>query len=380
MSFERVYNFDLAQHSTLRIGGTGKVLYSITSESHELEKDLKNIFEEIAEQKLPWMMLGEGSNSVFADGFHEMAFVQLKASSPSRSFSGARPPTLFQCIQEESEYVLLKISGTMSWDALVSKTVEMGFGGLEALSAIPGTVGAAPVQNIGAYGAQFSDVCESVEVFDTRDQQIKVLPKEDCHFEYRSSIFKHSKQYIITSVTLHLSRNTNHPPLPAYKEVQDYFEKQGIATPSLSEIREAITTIRWSKLPTPLALPNCGSFFKNSEISSEHAEKLLKEYPAMPVFENKKTSAGWLIEQVGLKGYRIGGMGIYDKHALVIVNHGGGTFIELERLIKLIQKKVHEKFGILVEAEVNVVASTSSATVEPGSMTLFLSPKSGNQT
>ncbi|MEK7642722.1 MAG: UDP-N-acetylmuramate dehydrogenase [Patescibacteria group bacterium] len=252
---------------------------------------------------------------------------------------------------------ILKAQAGENWDQVVAFAVKNNLGGIEALSAIPGKIGAAPIQNIGAYGSDVSNVLEYVEAYDRKKEEFITLSKKECQFEYRDSLFKQNKdRFIVTSIQLKLSRET--PKIPDYKDVKNYFAKRNITTPTLLEIREAIIEIRKNKLPDPKVVPNCGSFFKNPFVKKEVVKKLKKIFPNMPTFEQEskmKVPAGFLIEQAGFKGKKIGKIEIYKNNALVLTNPNHASFSDIMKAKDTIQKSVFQKFCIMLEPEVNII-------------------------
>lgn len=336
---------DIKKYSTLKIGGQFRYFTIIQS------KDDLNYFYAIAEKKLeyknlPIFILGGGSNIVFSDGVLDVLALKVEIKG-------------FEIINEEDNYVDIKIGAGENWDYIVNKTVEMGLQGFEALSAIPGTIGATPVQNVGAYGVEVKDVILEVEVFDTTDNKIKYLSSIDCKFGYRDSIFKNEMKgkYIIISVIYRLSKNA--PIIPKYPDVLKYFEEREIENPTLMQIRDAIIFIRKNKLPNPSEIPNVGSFFKNPIVLNEIAERIKVEYPNAKFFiiddNYKKISAGWLIENAGLKGKSFGNVSVYNKNALVLVNNGSATKYDLLKARDEIMSIVNEKFGIILEQEPEII-------------------------
>lgn len=231
---------------------------------------------------------------------------------------------------------------------------------MENLSLIPGTVGAAPVQNIGAYGVELKDVLVELEALELTTGQLYVFTAADCQFGYRNSIFKQAAQgrYCITSVTFALTGHEHRLQL-GYGDLQRILTQQGITRPTIADVSRAVIQIRSAKLPDPAVMGNCGSFFKNPETGRITLERLLALHPQMPHFhlpEDKvKIPAGWLIEQCGWKGKRVGNTGCYEKQALVLVNYGGATGAEVQTLAKAIIQSVDEAFGIRLEPEVNIL-------------------------
>ena len=261
-------------------------------------------------------------------------------------------------LAEDDEAVTVEAGAAVEWDDLVAWSVERGLWGAENLSLIPGTVGAAPVQNIGAYGAEAKDVIARVHLFDTERREHKVLAAEECRFAYRDSIFKHELRgrAVITSVEFRFGKR----PAPdlGYGDLQRETEARGGA--SLRNIREAVCAIRRGKLPDTAVLGNAGSFFKNPVVSRAEAERLAARYEGMPVYpapdpERRKLAAGWLIDRAGMKGYRKGRAGVHDRQALVLVNFGGATGEEIMELAREVQLRVRDAFGVAIEPEVNIL-------------------------
>ena len=261
-------------------------------------------------------------------------------------------------LAEDDEAVTVEAGAAVEWDDLVAWSVERGLWGAENLSLIPGTVGAAPVQNIGAYGAEAKDVIARVHLFDTERREHKVLAAEECRFAYRDSIFKHELRgrAVITSVEFRFGKR----PAPdlGYGDLQRETEARGGA--SLRNIREAVCAIRRGKLPDTAVLGNAGSFFKNPVVSRAEAERLAARYAGMPVYpvpdpERRKLAAGWLIDRAGMKGYRKGRAGVHDRQALVLVNFGGATGEEIMELAREVQLRVRDAFGVAIEPEVNIL-------------------------
>ncbi len=261
-------------------------------------------------------------------------------------------------LAEDDEAVTVEAGAAVEWDDLVAWSVERGLWGAENLSLIPGTVGAAPVQNIGAYGAEAKDVIARVHLFDTERREHAVLAAEECRFAYRDSIFKHELRgrAVITSVEFRFGKR----PAPdlGYGDLQRETEARGGA--SLRNIREAVCAIRRGKLPDTAVLGNAGSFFKNPVVSRAEAERLAARYEGMPVYpapdpERRKLAAGWLIDRAGMKGYRKGRAGVHDRQALVLVNFGGATGEEIMELAREVQLRVRDAFGVAIEPEVNIL-------------------------
>jgi UDP-N-acetylmuramate dehydrogenase len=328
---------DIREHCTLRVGGQFRYFLVISN----LE-DLKEACTLAEEKVVKTLILGGGSNIVFPDGVLEVLALQMNMLG-------------FEKASESDAYVDIKIGAGEEWDSVVARAVEMNLSGIEALSAIPGTTGATPVQNVGAYGQEIADTLVSVEVFDKNTQEVKNLSKSECKFAYRDSVFKNEarNKYVILSITLRLSKSA--PTMPDYPGVKSYFSEKGIASPSLQEIREAIIYIRSNKLPNPKIIANVGSFFKNPIVSKEVADKIKTEYPKITIFEvdseHSKVPAGFLIEACGLKGQDFGAVSIYKNNALVLVNSGNASRTDIEHTRDEIIRAVYEKFNLKIETE-----------------------------
>jgi len=302
-------------------------------------------FLSIKESELPGkrFVLGEGSNILFVGDYHGVII--------SPKVKGIK------ILDETPDSVTVEAGAGEQWDDFVEFCVEKGWAGVENLSHIPSSVGAAPVQNIGAYGAEVSSVVYKVRVVDTADFSIKDLFREECKFGYRNSIFKKEQRgrYIITSVVFKLSKK----PLFNIKYGDLEKELKRLGDINLRNVRTAVVNIRKSKLPDPAKIGNCGSFFKNPVVEKQLSEKLKSEYPQIPLYPDKnggvKIAAGWLIEQTGWKGRSLGNAAVHDKQALVIVNKGGATGKEIYDLSEQIRKDVLAKFGIDLQREVIVL-------------------------
>jgi len=262
-------------------------------------------------------------------------------------------------INEDEHFIWIKsLSGT-NWHAFVLFCVENNFGGIENLSLIPGTVGAAPMQNIGAYGVELKDTFIELEAIHLKTAETKIFTKEDCRFGYRESIFKKEEKgnYFIYSVTFKLSKQ---PKVNiAYGDIQKILDGKSITSPTIKDVSDAVIEIRQSKLPNPKEIGNAGSFFKNPEVDIEIAEKIKQDFPEMPKYDlpngKVKIPAGWLIEQCGWKGKQVGNTGSHEKQALVIVNYGNATGSEIWQHALAVQQSVKDKFGITLDAEVNII-------------------------
>ncbi len=246
-----------------------------------------------------------------------------------------------------------------NWHQFVLWTLENNWAGLENLSLIPGNIGTAPIQNIGAYGVELKDTFVSCDAIDLQTLESKSFTVEECEFGYRNSIFKNKVKgkYIITGVTFKL-KIKNHTIQTNYGAIDESLKSNGVSDPTIQDVSKAVIKIRQQKLPDPRILGNSGSFFKNPVINTEELSQLLKEYPEMPHYkvseDEIKIPAGWLIDKAGLKGYREGDAGVHKNQALVLVNYGKASGKEILLLAKMIQKKIKDQFNIYLEPEVNI--------------------------
>jgi UDP-N-acetylmuramate dehydrogenase len=263
-------------------------------------------------------------------------------------------------VREDDSHVVINVMAGENWHQLVLWTLEQDYGGLENLSLIPGNTGTAPIQNIGAYGVEIRDVFESCTAMEVNSGMLKAFLPAECHFGYRDSYFKKEGKgrYIITSVNLRLSR-ANHQLNTTYGAIKAELQAKGSANPGIRDVSEAVIAIRQSKLPDPKILGNSGSFFKNPVVSGPDYQRLAEEYPEAPVYrvsDNEwKVPAGWLIEQCGFKGKRFGDAGVHNRQALVLVNYGQATGRELLELARKIRDTVFQRFGVVIEPEVNII-------------------------
>lgn len=290
-------------------------------------------------------ILGGGSNMLITQDIDAVVlYINLKGIS---------------ILSEDETHVMLQAKAGENWHEFVLYCIAQGYGGLENLSLIPGNVGSAPIQNIGAYGVELKDVFISCEAMEIATQLAKEFDKSACQFEYRNSVFKNEAKgkYIITSVTLRLTKR-DHKLSTSYGAIQEKLDELKIITPSISDISNAVISIRKSKLPNPKELGNSGSFFKNPVINLGAFKKFKIQCPDAPYFEISKEEfkipAAWLIEQIGYKGLRFGDAGVHKNQALVLVNYGRASGTEIWELAIKIQTAVQEKFGIYIEPEVNV--------------------------
>lgn len=262
-------------------------------------------------------------------------------------------------IARNDTHTTLKVGGGVVWGSLVEYCLTHNLGGIENLSLIPGTVGAAPIQNIGAYGVELSDVLESVEVVDLTDGTTRTMMRDECHFRYRDSIFKRLKDLFISTVTIKLSNAPHHRLNTTYSSICQILSEQGILVPNILSVSEAVCLLRRRKLPDPRELGNAGSFFQNVIVDDFTCKSINSKYSVLPVFTREKgpsvIPAAWFIENCGWKGRRMGRVGVYHKHALIIVNFGEADGEEVEALSNQIAQEVNSQFGVCLVPEVNII-------------------------
>ncbi|MBC6401774.1 MAG: UDP-N-acetylmuramate dehydrogenase [Ekhidna sp.] len=307
--------------------------------------DLDEIFGSGSFRSQRKMILGGGSNVLFTRGFTGVVV--------KNEIKG------IHIFKESDAEVFVSVGAGENWHQFVLWSVERGFGGVENLSLIPGTVGAAPMQNIGAYGTELREVFHSLEAYEIKSGKLITFYKEDCRFDYRYSVFKGElkDQFVIIKVNLRLKKNPEFNL--SYKGVQEALTQMGVSTPTLKNVSQAIINIRHSKLPDPVDIGNAGSFFKHPVIEKLHFEALEAQFPDVKSYpvdaDSVKIPAGWLIERAGWKGYKAGEFGVHDKQALVLINLGNARGRDIFKLSNQIQKSVQQQFGIELEREVNVI-------------------------
>ena len=334
-------NVPLLPYTTFKMGGPARFFMDIAS-----EEELVWALGEAEARNLRIVILGSGSNVIIKD--NEVNALVLHIVIPG-----------FSVTSENNDEATIRMGAGEIWDQCVARTVAMGLSGIEALSGIPGTAGATPIQNVGAYGQEVKNVIVSVRALDRTTRQFTELSNKECAFAYRDSMFKHGgkNRYIVTAVTFKLSHEK--PSIPDYPGVTDYFAQQNITEPALAQIRDAIIAIRKTKLPDPRDIPSAGSFFKNPIVPETQATTLKQQFPTMPQYPAKpgfiKFAAGWLIEQIGFKGKSFGTIAVYQNNALVLTNTGKATFQELQAAAQEIKNAVHDRFAIWLEQEPDVI-------------------------
>ena len=332
-------NFSLKKYNTFGIEAKAAAFVAV----HSVD-ELRQILQENPTKNK--FILGGGSNMLLTQDINALVIhVDLKGK---------------KIVKETENHVWVESQAGENWHEFVLWTINQDFGGLENMSLIPGNVGTTPVQNIGAYGTEIKDTFESCEAMEIATQKRRTFSRTACNFGYRESIFKQEAkdQYIITSVIFKLTKK-NHAINTSYGDILTELAKQNISEPTLKDVSNAVIAIRRSKLPDPKELGNSGSFFKNPIVLKSDFEPIHAKFPEMKFYEVSETEvkvpAGWLIEQAGFKGKRFGDAGIHKNQALVLVNYGNATGQEILAVSKDIQQTVFEKFGIWIEAEVNVI-------------------------
>ena len=330
-------NISLKQYTTMKLGGEARYMATADSAS-----DVVSLYRNARRENLPIFVLGGGSNVITHDEVFEGIVLLNKIKG-------------FEVISETDETTDVKIGAGEVWDEVVEKAIELGLQGVEAMSGIPGTAGAAPVQNVGAYGQEIADTLISLEAYDSKTDTIVTISADECDFSYRNSIFrdKEKGRYCILNITLRL--NKAEPKPPYYASLQKYIDENDIREVNLSVIRVAVLNIRSEKLPDPAELPSAGSFFKNALVEKWKLEELQKEYSDIPNYAMSdgryKIPTGWLIDKAGLRGYRSHGMRVYEKNALVLVNDSASGYDDLAAIREEIVQIVFDKFGIKIEQE-----------------------------
>ena len=337
-------NVSLREHSTMRLGGNARYLCYVTDKNQ-----IPQLVSWAKPQNIPVIMIGIGSNIIWNDdGFPGLVLVNKIVG--------------FAVQELDENNVYITVGAGENWDSIVARSVEMGCSGVEQLSLIPGTAGATPVQNVGAYGREIKDVLTTVEAYDIEENRLVTLRGDECGFDYRMSRFKSTDKgrYFITAITLHLTRTNSQPPF--YAALQQYFEEHGIAEYTPAAVRAAVIAIRSSKLPDPATVANNGSFFCNPIVNVNLFTQLQTTHQAIPHWSlengNIKLSAAWLVEQAGFKDYRdqTTGMATWAKQPLVLVNETANSTHDLITFRDQIIATVKEKFGITLQQEPELIS------------------------
>lgn len=331
----------LRARNTLRVNARATLLAEVRD-----ARALGKLLDWPAVRGMRTLAIGEGSNVLFAGDFDGLV-VTLKTSG-------------IEILDEDERQARVRIAGGEHWNDVVRWSLAHGLCGLENLSLIPGSAGAAPVQNIGAYGVELDGCVHAVEAFDLRNHRMMKFARSECAFAYRDSRFKREPdRWLITSLELDLPKERE--PMLDYAGVREELAAMGVdGKPGSAQVAEAVVRLRTRKLPDPALIPNAGSFFKNPVVERAQADALKREHSALPLWPvaatHAKLSAAWLIEAAGFKGAREGDAGISDRHALVLVNHGGATGAQLWALAQRVREGVGERFGVTLEPEPRVMA------------------------
>jgi UDP-N-acetylmuramate dehydrogenase len=330
-------NIPLKNFTTMKLGGNARFMVEVRTPEETVAA-----YRNASAQSLPVFIIGGGSNVIAKDeGF---AGIVIRMRIPG-----------FEIIADDLYATTIRIGAGEEWDSVVKRTVDMRLSGIEALSAIPGTSGASPVQNIGAYGQEIADTLESLVAYDTQQDAFVTLSNSQCGFSYRHSIFRGDQtgRYIITTITLKLSKTVPQPPF--YDALQNYFDERHIEIFTQEVIREAVIAIRTNKLPDPKLFPNTGSFFKNAIVEDWQLDDLKAINPDIPTYDmgdgRFKVPSGWLIEQCGYKGKVLYGMKVNDKNALVLINESATSYSDLANARDEIIGAVRDRFRIQIEQE-----------------------------
>lgn len=334
----------LRAYNTLALSAQAAALVRITD-----TRDLVQALEWAEQRQLPVVTLGQGSNIVIADDLQALVLCMATTGR--------------EILAQDDSSISLRVQAGEDWHALVGWTLDQGYHGLENLALIPGTVGAAPIQNIGAYGVELNSMVETVHALDLKTRETLKLSNPECEFAYRDSVFKgrFRDRFIITALDLTLSRQ---PRLQlGYPALAEYLERQSTEDVSSRDVFAAVVDIRQSRLPDPALEPNAGSFFKNPVVSQDKAHALQEHFPELPCYaqdnDQVKLPAAWLIEACGWKGKREGDVGIHPGHALVMVNYGAAIGADLLGFARRIEHSVSEKFGVPLEIEPRVYGQNS---------------------
>ncbi len=331
------YNSSLQSYNTFGVTSVCRALASFS--------DVDTLRSLLDQADAPVFILGGGSNVLFPEHFdHWVLHNRIDGIS---------------MVNTSGNQVIIRAGGGVIWHDLVTWTVDRGWGGLENLALIPGTVGASPIQNIGAYGVELVDRFRQLTAFHRESGEVRTFDAEECGFGYRDSVFKRGEkdQWVILDVDIVLS---SQPELRLdYGAIREVIAEAGVDQPGIRDVYNAVVQIRRSKLPDPAQIGNAGSFFKNPVVPTRDYLRLQERYPHIPGYpvddDHSKIPAGWLIDQAGWKGKRRGACGVHDRQALVLVNHGGATATQIRRLAEEIMQDVFRRYGVQLEQEVNIL-------------------------
>lgn len=338
---EILENISLKNYNTFGLDVSAKNFCTLKN-----EEDFITLSKTIEYHSQSHLILGGGSNILFTEDYNGLII--------KNEIKG------IEVVEENEDEVIVKVGSGEIWHSFVLYAINQNWGGIENLSLIPGTVGAAPIQNIGAYGTEVKDIITKVDVIDKKSLIKETILNSECDFDYRNSIFKskHKGQYLILYVYFKLNKNS-HQINSSYGAINKVLEEKSIVTPNIKDISNAVIKIRQSKLPDPAEIGNAGSFFKNPIISKDEFDQFIKKYPEAPHYtindSEIKVPAGWLIEQCGWKGKVVGNTGSHKNQALVLVNYGNANGDEIRNLAFEIVKSVKNQYGIDIEPEVNII-------------------------
>jgi len=327
----------LKKYTTMGLGGNARFMTEVRA-----PEEIASIYHNAKEQSLPIFVLGGGSNVIARDEGFDGIVVRIRIPG-------------FEIVADDINSTTIRIGAGENWDSVVERIVNMHLSGVEAMSAIPGTAGAGPVQNVGAYGQEIADTLQSLEAYDIENDKFITITSPECKFSYRDSIFRNESigRYVILSITIKLSKKQPQPPF--YEALQRYLDEHSINDFTVKTVRSAIIEIRKNKLPDPKIMPNTGSFFKNALIDQQQLDNLRAMNPNIPTYSMKdgkfKVPTGWLIEKAGLKGTLSHGMRVYEKNALVLVNESAASYQDLADARNEIINTVKNKFNITIQQE-----------------------------
>ncbi len=330
-------NISLKNLTTMKLGGPARFFAEVRS-----PEEVQAVYENAQSKQIPVFVLGGGSNVIAQDTGYQGLILRIRIPG-------------FEVLKDDLYSTIIKIGAGENWDSVVERSVQMNLSGIETMSAIPGTAGAAPVQNVGAYGQEISETLVSLEAYDTSTNSFVTLQNADCGFSYRHSIFRGKEQgrYVITSITLELSKNQPLPPF--YDSLQKYLDEHAIQVYTHQTIRDAVVAVRKDKLPDPAEKPSAGSFFKNAIIEQWQLTELQNTYPDVKAFDmgdgTFKIPTGWLIEKCGFKGQLLHGVRVNEKNCLVLINESATGYDDLALARDEIIDKVRDTFRIMIEQE-----------------------------
>jgi UDP-N-acetylmuramate dehydrogenase len=330
-------NIPLKNYTTMRLGGNARFITDVHS-----QEEIAAVYKNAKSHSLKVFVIGGGSNVIAKDEGYDGLIMHIRVPG-------------FEIKADDLNSTTIRIGAGEEWDKTVQRIIDLQLSGVEAMSGIPGTVGGTPIQNVGAYGQEIGDTLESVEAYDTQMDTFVTLTSAECGFSYRTSIFREKEQgrYIISHVTLTLSKSSPQPPF--YESLQAYFDEHDIHLFTLQIVREAVLAIRANKLPDPKIRPNTGSFFKNTIVENWQINDLKLIDPTIPTYDmgdgHFKIPTGWLIEHAGLKGKLLHGMRINEMNCLVLINESAQSYNDLARARDEIIDTVRDTFRIQIEQE-----------------------------